>query len=59
MKEAAKAAIDQNYSHYTPVAGYDELLEAIVQKLKRDNDLHFTKKADRSNATGARRLPTW
>jgi aspartate aminotransferase len=31
VKDAAKEAIDQNYSHYTPVPGYPELRQAIVQ----------------------------
>lgn len=43
IKQAAHEAIDQNYSHYTPVAGYDELLEAICEKFTRDNDLHYQK----------------
>lgn len=42
IKEAAKQAIDDNYSHYTPVAGYLDLREAICQKLKRENDLTYT-----------------
>jgi aspartate aminotransferase len=42
VKEAAKEAIDQNYSHYTPVPGYPELRQAIANKLKRDNDLAYT-----------------
>jgi len=42
VKEAAKAAIDQNYSHYTPVPGYPELRKAIADKLLRDNGLHYT-----------------
>ena len=42
VKEAAKEAIDQNYSHYTPVPGYPELRQAIVHKLKRDNQLEYT-----------------
>ena len=42
VKEAAKEAIDQNYSHYTPVPGYPELRQAIVNKLKRDNQLEYT-----------------
>jgi aspartate aminotransferase len=42
VKEAAKVAIDQNYSHYTPVPGYPELRQAIVNKLKRDNGLEYT-----------------
>ena len=42
IKAAAKKAIDENYSHYTPVAGYLDLREAICTKLKRDNDLTYT-----------------
>jgi aspartate aminotransferase len=41
IKEAAKKAIDENYSHYTPVSGYPELKEAICKKLKRDNGLDY------------------
>ena len=42
VKEAAKEAIDQNYSHYTPVPGYPELRQAIANKLKRDNGLDYS-----------------
>jgi aspartate aminotransferase len=42
IKDAAKKAIDENYSHYTPVAGYLDLREAVCTKLLRDNGLHFT-----------------
>lgn len=42
IKAAAKQAIDDNYSHYTPVAGYLDLREAICTKLKRDNGLDYT-----------------
>ncbi|MEO5590964.1 MAG: pyridoxal phosphate-dependent aminotransferase [Chitinophagaceae bacterium] len=41
IKEAAKKAIDENYSHYTPVAGYLDLREAVCAKLKRDNNLDY------------------
>lgn len=41
IKEAAKIAIDENYSHYTPVSGYPELKEAIIRKFKRDNKLDY------------------
>ncbi len=41
IKEAAKKAIDDNYSHYTPVSGYLDLREAVCQKLKRDNNLDY------------------
>jgi aspartate aminotransferase len=42
IKEAAKKAIDENWSHYTPVSGYPELRQAVCEKLKRDNDLIYT-----------------
>lgn len=42
IKDAAKDAIENNFSYYTPVAGIPELREAIVNKFKRDNNLHFT-----------------
>ncbi len=41
IKEAAKKAIDENWSHYTPVAGYLDLREAVCLKLKRDNNLDY------------------
>ena len=42
IKEAAKKAIDENYSTYSPVDGYVELKEAICRKFKRDNNLDYT-----------------
>ena len=42
IKEAAKLAVDQNYSRYSPVPGYPELRRAIVDKLKRENQLDYT-----------------
>lgn len=41
IKEAAKQAIDENWSHYSPVPGYPELKKAICEKFKRDNNLEF------------------
>src|SRR4249920_2137726 len=41
IKEAAKKAVDDNYSHYTPVAGYLDLREAVCAKLNRDNNLDY------------------
>jgi aspartate aminotransferase len=41
IKDAAKKAVDENWSHYPPVAGYPELREAICTKLKRDNQLDY------------------
>jgi len=42
IKEAGIRAIRENYSHYTPVPGYADLRQAVVTKLKRDNNLEFT-----------------
>lgn len=42
IKEAAKKAIDDNFSYYTHVSGYQELREAICKKFKRDNGLDYT-----------------
>tara|TARA_B110000211_G_scaffold178153_1_gene201384 strand:+ start:2128 stop:3321 length:1194 start_codon:yes stop_codon:yes gene_type:complete len=41
IKEAAKKAIDDNFSHYTPVPGLVELRRAISTKFKRDNKLAY------------------
>ena len=41
IKDAAKKAIDDDFSHYTHVSGYLELRQAITQKFKRDNNLNF------------------
>lgn len=41
IKEAAKKAIDDNFTHYPPVAGYQDLREAISRKFKRDNNLDY------------------
>ncbi len=41
IKEAAKKAIDENYSTYSPVDGYIDLKEAICKKFKRDNNLDY------------------
>ena len=42
VKEAAKQAIDENWTHYPPVPGYPELKKAICAKFKRDNNLDYT-----------------
>jgi aspartate aminotransferase len=42
IKDAAKNAIDGNQTHYTPVAGTQELRKAIAEKFKNDNGLHYT-----------------
>jgi aspartate aminotransferase len=42
IKEAVKKAVDDNFSHYTPVAGYPELRAAVCTKLKRDNNLDYS-----------------
>lgn len=41
IKEAAKKAIDENYSGYPPIAGYPELKDAIIKKFKRDNNISY------------------
>ena len=53
IKEAAKKAIDENYSRYSPVAGYPALRNAIVAKLKNENGLEYTA-AQISCANGAK-----
>ena len=42
IKQAAKQAIDDNYSRYSPVPGYPDLRKAIVAKLKNENGLDYT-----------------
>lgn len=42
IKEAAKKAVDDNFSRYSPVPGYMDLREAIVAKLKIENKLNYT-----------------
>ena len=42
IKNSAKKAIDNNFSHYTPVAGLKELRDAICKKLMRDNNLEYS-----------------
>ena len=42
VKEYAKQAIDDNFTHYPPVPGYADLLKAISNKFKRDNGLDYT-----------------
>ncbi len=42
IKEAAKKAVDENYSRYSPVPGYADLRKAIAAKLKNENGLDYT-----------------
>lgn len=42
IKEAAKKAIDDNYTYYPPIAGYKDVREAISKKFKRDNGLDYS-----------------
>jgi aspartate aminotransferase len=42
IKEAAKKAIDDNYSKYPPVPGYDDLRKAISRKFKEENNLNYS-----------------
>ena len=41
IKEAAKKAIDNNFSFYSPVPGYPALRKAIVEKLQKENNLEY------------------
>jgi len=41
VKDAAKKALDENYTRYSPVPGYPELRQAIVNKLKNENGLDY------------------
>lgn len=41
IKEAAKKAVDENFSRYSPVPGYMDLRKAIVAKLKNENNLDY------------------
>ncbi len=43
IKDAAIKAIKEGFTKYTPVGGIDELKDAIIQKLKKDNNLQFTR----------------
>ena len=42
IKEAAKKAVDDNFSRYSPVPGYPDLRKAIVEKIKKENGLDYT-----------------
>ncbi|MBP3774439.1 MAG: pyridoxal phosphate-dependent aminotransferase [Bacteroidaceae bacterium] len=42
VKQAARQAIDDNYSHYSPVPGYPVLKQAIADKLKKENGLEYS-----------------
>ena len=53
IKAAAKQAIDNNYSKYSPVAGYPDLRKAIVAKLKNENGLDYSA-AEISVSNGAK-----
>lgn len=53
IKDAAIKAINDNWSHYTPVAGFPDLREAVCTKLKRDNNLDY-KPENIVTSTGAK-----
>ena len=53
IKEAAIKAVEENWSRYSPVPGYPGLCDAIVQKLKQENNLEYTA-AQISCANGAK-----
>ncbi len=42
IKEAGKKAIDDNWTRYSPVPGYPDIKKAIVEKLKKENNLEYT-----------------
>ncbi|SUP54228.1 Aspartate aminotransferase [Weeksella virosa] len=42
IKDAAKKALDENWTAYPPISGYPELKEAIINKFKRDNGIQYT-----------------
>jgi aspartate aminotransferase len=42
IKDAAKEAIDKNFTHYTPVPGFLDLRQAIAHKFERDNNLKYS-----------------
>ena len=42
IKQAAQKAIEENFTYYTPVAGYPSLRKAIAEKLERENGLKYT-----------------
>lgn len=53
IKDAAIKAINDNWSHYTPVSGFQDLREAVCTKLKRDNNLEY-KPENIVTSTGAK-----
>src|SRR5258708_38153210 len=53
IKDAAIKAINDNWSHYTPVPGFADLREAVCTKLKRDNNLEY-KPENIVTSTGAK-----
>lgn len=53
IKDAAIKAINDNWSHYTPVSGYLDLREAVCEKFKRDNNLEY-KPENIVTSTGAK-----
>jgi aspartate aminotransferase len=53
IKQAAKDAIDQNFTHYPPVPGFQDLRDAVCAKLKRDNSLEY-KASEIVISTGAK-----
>jgi len=57
IKDAAKQALDEGYTFYTPVPGYLDLRQAICDKLKRDNNLEY-KPAEIVVSTGAKQSLT-
>jgi len=52
VKDAAKKALDENWTRYSPVPGYPELRQAIVNKLKSENNLDYDIKLDHTYCSG-------
>lgn len=52
IKEAAKKAIDDNFTRYTPVPGYMTLRQAIADKLSRENGLHAFARCGKPRRSG-------
>lgn len=57
IKDAAKKAIDGNYTYYSPVAGFKEVRQSIATKLKRDNKLVYDPSQIVVSTGASRRLP--
>ena len=57
IRDAAKDALDQGFTHYSPVAGIPELREAIAHKLTTENDLPYPASSSSWPTAPSRRSP--